>query len=381
MGLTLTNLIPDMVVAKQRISRELTGFIPASTINGGSERAAKGQTIRSVIVPVAAQGDRTPTMSPATPSFQAIGNDSFTIGNDKSIKIAWEGEDRRAMDMGAGYQTIYGQQLEQALRAHVNAIETLAAQRLNLAASRAYGTAGTTPFATSGDFTDATFAKKILLDNGSSEFGNSLVMNTSAGATMTGRQAAVNIAGTDSIQRQGILLPLAGLDLRQSAQVQDFVKGTGAAYTTSAAGFAVGATSIAIITGTGTVLAGDFVTFAGDTNKYVVATGVAAPGTIVLAAPGLRIAIPAAATALTVGGSSARNIVFNRAACEIVCRAPVMPNGDSDQAKDSRIITDERSGLSFDVRLYEGYGMAFIDVVCVYDVKVWDTKSVGILLG
>ena len=386
--LTLTGLIPDMIVAKSIISRELVGFIPGTTINGGSERAAKGQTIKSVIVPVATQGDRTASMTMPTPSGQTITGDSFSINNDKSIKIAWEGEDVRAADMGAGYSTIYGQQLEQALRTHVNAIETLTAQRLMLASSRAYGTPGTTPFATAGDFTDSTFTKKILLDNGMPDNQNSLVMNTAAGATLTGKQAAANIAGTDTIQRQGIILPLSGLDLRQSAQVQDFTAGAMASATVNNTGYAAGATVLTLATaGTGLVAAGDVLTFAGDTNKYVIASVVfaganpAAGDTITIQDPGLRVAMSTATKAITVVGSSARNIAFNRSSVEVVCRAPVMPNGERDAAVDSRLVVDERSGLAFDVRLYEGYGAAFIDVVCVYDVKVWNPKGVATLLG
>lgn len=79
---------------------------------------------------------------------------------------------------------------------------------------------------------------------------------------------------------------------------------TAAGYTSDATGYAIGTTSIPLITGTGTVVAGDMVTFAGDANKYPVATGIAAPGTIVLAAPGLRVALPAAATALSIVPSS-----------------------------------------------------------------------------
>jgi hypothetical protein len=386
--LTLTGLIPDMIVAKSIISRELVGFIPGTTINGGSERAAKGQTIKSVIVPVATQGDRTASMTMPTPSGQTITGDSFSINNDKSIKIAWEGEDVRAADMGAGYSTIYGQQLEQALRTHVNAIETLTAQRLMLASSRAYGTPGTTPFATAGDFTDSTFTKKILLDNGMPDNQNSLVMNTAAGATLTGKQASANIAGTDTIQRQGIILPLSGLDLRQSAQVQDFTAGAMASATVNNTGYAAGATVLTLAAaGTGLVVAGDIVTFAGDTNKYVIASVVfaganpAAGDTITIQDPGLRVAMSTATKAITVVGSSARNIAFNRSSVEVVCRAPVMPNGERDAAVDSRLVVDERSGLAFDVRLYEGYGAAFIDVVCVYDVKVWNPKGVATLLG
>lgn len=79
------------------------------------------------------------------------------------------------------------------------------------------------------------------------------------------------------------------------------IKGTGTSYTTTTAGFAVGTTSIPLTAGSGTVVAGDSVTFAGDTTVYVVKTGVEAPGTIELNAPGLVKAIPAAATAMTIG--------------------------------------------------------------------------------
>ncbi|MET3131393.1 MSHA biogenesis protein MshQ [Oxalobacteraceae bacterium GrIS 1.11] len=74
---------------------------------------------------------------------------------------------------------------------------------------------------------------------------------------------------------------------------------TGRFYSSDAAGYAAGATSINV-TGNGTVLAGDVVRFVGDSNKYVVATGIAAAGALTLAAPGLAQAIPNTATAMTV---------------------------------------------------------------------------------
>lgn len=77
-------------------------------------------------------------------------------------------------------------------------------------------------------------------------------------------------------------------------------KGTGTLYTTTAAGFPLGATLIPLITGSGTVLAGDVVTFAGDTtHRYTVTAGVSAPGTITIT-PGLLQAIPTSATAMTI---------------------------------------------------------------------------------
>lgn len=75
---------------------------------------------------------------------------------------------------------------------------------------------------------------------------------------------------------------------------------TGAGYTSAATGFAIGTTSIPLITGTGAISAGDMIMFAGDTNQYNVTTGIVAPNTIVIGAPGLKVALPAAATAVSI---------------------------------------------------------------------------------
>ena len=109
-------------------------------------------------------------------------------------------------------------------------------------------------------------------------------------------------------------------------------------------------------------MAGDYITFAGDTNKYLVVTGdadVSGGGTVVLAAPGLRVAIPASTTAITVvepsgGGATTRAVGFSPNALVLVTRAPALPV-EGDAAMDSMMITDPRSGLTFEVRLYAGY--------------------------
>jgi len=381
----LTSLAADIYKSADRVAREQIGFITAVTINGdGSERAAIGDTVRSHFTRSATAGNRNVSMVISQGTDQTVDNKTVTITKDRSVEIPWAGEEIKHVNNGSGFQTIYGDQIAQAMRTLSNEMELDLFNAAYLGASRGYGTAGTTPFATAGDFTDASFVQKILVDNGGPQFGNQLLLNTTAGATITGRQASVNVAGTDSMQRQGILLPLSGLDIRQSAQVGTVVKGTGASYTTSAAGFAVGATSITIITGTGTVLAGDLVTFAGDTNKYVVATGVAAAGTIVLAAPGLLIAIPAAATALTIVANSARNICFARSAIELVARAPALPmigGSARDAAIDRMTVVDPMSGIPYDVAVYLGQGKAMIQVAAAWGTKVWKTENVAILLG
>jgi hypothetical protein len=156
-------------------------------------------------------------------------------------------------------------------------------------------------------------------------------------------------------------------------------KGTGASYVTSGS-TAVGTTDIALVTGTGTVLAGDVVTFAADANnKYVVNTGVAAPGTISLGTPGARVTI-ATANALTVGNNFTPNVALHKSALELAIRPPAEPAG-GDAADDKMIVVDPWSGLAFEIASYKGYMKRMIEVRCLYQWKAWKPDAIALLLG
>jgi hypothetical protein len=384
---TITGLVPDIYEALDVVSRELTGFIPAVTMSASAQRAALNQTIRVDVEPASGAGSTiTPAMTIPEPTEETSGYTDIVITNAKAYEFGFIGEHQKGLNTGPGYGNVRASKIAQRIRRLVNDVETdLAA--LHATTSRAYGTAGATPFATAADFTDASFTKKILLDNGSPEFDNHLIMNTTAGATLTGKQAAANVAGTDSIQRQGILLPLAGLDLRQSAQVVDFTKGAMASATTTAAALTVGQTVIPLATaGTGVVAAGDIITIANDTNKYVI-TAVSFAGanpasgdTITIGAPGIRVAQTSAAYAITVVASSARNMVFNRSAIVLAARAPARPE-EGDMAEDVMMVTDTRSGLTFEFSMYKGYRKVRYEVALAWGVKNIKPEHTAILLG
>lgn len=379
MANTLTNLIPDLYNSLDIVSRELVGLIPAVTTDMTFERAAVGQNVRSPVAPVSAATDITPGVIPPDDGDQAIGNVNMTITKAKRVPVRWNGEQQRGVDNnGPGRSALMVNQFAQAMRTLTNLVEVdLAA--LYVSASRAYGTAGTTPFGTAGDFTDASNVLKILKDNGAPVGDAQLVIDTVAGAKMLGLQSRYDVAGDTIMQNQGILIEKAGLKLRESAQINTPAIGTGASYTTNTAGYAVGATAITVITGTGTVLAGDLVTFAGDTNKYVVASALSG-GVVTLAAPGLRQAIPTSATAMTVVGKATRNMCFARTAIALATRAPAVPT-EGDLAVDATIITDPRSGLSFEVRQYMQYRQVQYEVGLAWGVAAVKPEHMALLLG
>lgn len=381
---TLTRLIPDLYAALDVVSRELVGFIPSVFRNANAERAAVGQAVVYHVAPSMGMFDVTPAMNTPEPADVTVGNGTITITKSKGVEFGWTGEEQRGLNTGAGYLSVQGDLFAQGLRTLVNAIEVDLAVEANLKASRAWGTAGTTPFAS--DVGASAQIRKILDDNGAPGSDRSLVGDTSMGAALRTLQnlTRVNEAGTSMGLRDGELLNLNGLSIKESAGVQRHTAGTGASSTTTAAGFAIGATTIALASaGTGTILAGDVITFAGDANKYVVATGdadVLNGGSIVLAAPGLRQAIPAAATAITVVGTHVSNIGFSRNALHLVCRAPALPQ-EGDAAIDRLQITDPRSGMVFEIAIYAGYRKIRAEVVAAWGVKAVKPEHMAILLG
>jgi len=384
MANTLTSILPTIYEGLDVVSRELVGFIPAVTRNSSAARAAKDQNITYPIVPAITAEDVTPGNTPADSGDQTIGSATMTISKSRVAPVRWTGEEQQALGNGDKAQgsNIMRDQFAQAFRTLCNEVESDLGL-LYKGASRAYGTAGTAPFGTASDFTDFSNIIKILDDNGAPKTDRHIVLGTAAMVNLRGKQSGlfkVNEAGSAELLRQGMVTQIMGFGIHDSAQIKTHTKGTGASYTTNAAGYAVGATSITLITGTGTVLAGDVVTFAGDTNKYVVATGVAAPGTIVLAAPGLLVAIPTAATALTVGNSSADNMAFSRNALHLVTRHPAMPDG-GDDADDVATITDPVSGLSFQLAVYRQYRRIKYEIGLAWGVKAVKAEHSAILLG
>lgn len=378
MANTLTGLTPTIYEALDVVSRELMGAIGASTRNTSAERAALNQTIMVPVAPPVTAADNTPAVTAPNTGDQTVGNITLTIDKSKHVPIRWNGEEQRGLINAGSYGALLRNQFVQAFRTLGNLVEIDLVAKAQLGASRAYGTAGTTPFGTAGDLSDIAQIRKILNDNGSPQTDLQLVMSTAAMANIRGKQNVlfkVNEAGTDELLREGNIGRLEGFAIRETGQASLFTKGTGASYTTNTAGYAVGATAITLITGTGTVLAGDVVTFAGDTNKYVVAAGVAAPGVITLAAPGLLQAIPASATAMTIGGNYTPNLAFSKSALQLITRAPAMPIGPDgkpmDMADDTMLVTDPVSGVTFEVALYRQFLQA------TYHVRLaWGTANV-----
>ena len=169
MANVLTSLAADIYKAADTVGRELVGIIPSVTINAGAEAVAIGDVIRSAFTRTAAVDTITPSMVIPEGIDQTVDNKTMTLDQTASVKIPWTGEDIKHVNNGAGYTSIYGDQIAQAMRAITNQIEAYAWNLAYKGASRAFGTAGTTPFAS--NFNEVAELRQILIDNGCPDDG------------------------------------------------------------------------------------------------------------------------------------------------------------------------------------------------------------------
>ena len=382
------SMILQATTAVDVVSRELTGFIPAVTRDSSVERAAIGQTVYSHVAPAVAAGNITVGVTPPDDGDQTIGTIGMAVTKARRVPIRYAGEETIALNNnGTGQQSIFQDQVQQAIRTLVNEVEYDLAVAASAGASRAVGTAGTTPFGTAGDFTAASLARKVLVDNGAPVSNMQLVLDTAAGANLRGKQSTYINNGTDSILRQGVLLDINGMMIRESGQVITPTAGAMASATTTAAALTVGQTVLPLATaGTGVVAAGDIITIANDTNQYVVASvsfagaNPASGDSITIGGNGIRKAQASAARAITVVATAARNVAFSQSAIIVAQRLPALPAG-GDSAVERTTITDPRSGLTFEMAMYAQYRQMQVEISHAYGVKVVKADHVALLLG
>ena len=384
MSNTLTNLIPTLYAAKDIVLRELTGFIPAVTLDASGEQAAKDQTIRYPVVPALSATAITPAATGPDPAATTQGSDTMSISKVYSSTFFWEAEEQKGL--GNLYDVILRDQFAQAMRTLVNAVEADLAG-LYVSASRAYGTAGTTPFDATNKLAFMAQLHKILADNGAPLSDLQLVINTTAGVALRSltEMWQAHTAGSDALLRRGTLLDLMGFQVRESAQVKAHTKGTASGYLVDlTAGYAAGSTAVHVDTGTGTIKAGDILTntkTSRDTNKYVVATGCTGDNDqdIVLAKPGNLIDW-VNNDPVAVGANYTANLAFSRSAIHLMMRVPAMPEG-GDAADDVTVITDPETGISFQVAMYRQRRRVAYEVGLAWGVKAVKPEAIAILLG
>ena len=387
MANTLTALAPVFYSAAREVANEPVGALSSINLNFDDKGVAKGDSIYVPVAPVAAEGDYAPAMTTTAGTDKIADSIAVTIDYSKSTTWHLDGEQQRSLANGQSDKDWARQLVAQGMRTLRNAAEVRLCSAIYKGASRATGTAATTPFATS--LNEIADLQKILLDNGAPMADPYLIINTSAlnNAQKLSIVQSADKAGSDQERRQGVLAKQFGFSVKASAGIASHTKGTMTGEDCTAIE-PVGETSIAVDGGTaGTILAGDIMTrgveggSSADANKYVVysggtATGVGSSGYFTLAKPGVLIAT-AVTDEWTIGGSYTANIAFERNAIVGVMRPPLIP--DSPLIKQLKI-SDDR-GLTYLLCEIVGDGMITWRLHLCYGFKVINPEFIAILLG
>lgn len=376
MANTLTAIAPTLYSAAKEVAAEPFGIVSAINANFDDKGVAKGDSVKVPVAPTRSASDFTPSNTTST------GTDATATSVDvqitKSRKVSWNltGEQIRSLENASVNQDWVRQLVAQGMRTLRNECEADAYAAARVGASRAYGTAGTTPFAS--DLSALTNARKILQDNGAPLADLQFVGDTAAGLNLRNLGVIQNAyqAGSDAERRSGVLGRQFGFAINESAAVSSVTAGTGASYQTNlVAGYAIGDTSIALDTGSGTVLAGDVVTFTGDTNKYVVNTALSA-GSMAIGSPGLRKTL-ADNVAMTVGSAFTANLAFERSAIVGIMRPPLIPTNPTIR---QMAVSDDK-GMTYLMLEIDQYGQRSWELHLAWGFKVVNGEFVAIVLG
>ena len=383
--ISLTGLTEILYVARDQVVAEPTAFAQGVITNGGTDGiSANGTVISMRSTEPTLETSYTPSMVVPDAADIVTSTESLNLNSFVGSSIPLKGEQFLQLSNTVGAETALQQLYAQAIRKMRNQIEIDIATAAYRGSSRAVGLAGTTPFIT--NFNAINDLRQVLEDNGCpmADGDISLAISTGAGTNLRNLTplTRVNEAGSDATLRRGELLNIGGMSIRTSAGIRLHVKGTGSGYVVNQTGLVTNSTSVILGTGTGTILPGDIVTFAsgaGSGFNYVVRTGLAAPGTMVLNQPGLRGAI-ANANSITVSNGYTANVGFHKSAIELAMRPPAQPPG-GDAGQEIATLYDDKTGLSFSARLYKGYGVNEIKIMAFYGIKVWKPEFVATLMG
>ena len=377
----LTGLIPILYAALQVISRELVGFIPATSRNMTAESAALNQIIRVPVTPSSSNQDITPGTPPTNGGTDFDYVDMAITKNKIAKPITWNGDEQ--ISVGNQLNQMMINQYAQAMRGLVNEVERdvcFEGAVGAIMAGNVYGTAGTTPFAS--NLTDLAQVKKMQDDLGTPLGDRHLIINTATGAALRSLQQLTSVAhsGETDMLRRGVLNDLMGYAIRESGGFLPVDPGTQTTLVLSAAA-PVGASAIAVNALTGTLNIGAVILIAG--KYYTLSAPAIAGATTLNILPKITETIASGTTA-TVLSAYIPNVAFSRDYIYLATRQPALPqqaSGAGGTLLDKIAITDPVSGLTFQVCLFDRYRQVAIEIGLAWGVKAVNRRHGLLLLG
>jgi hypothetical protein len=379
MSNTLTNLQPTLYSAAQEVSNTPFGIVSAISANFDDKGVAIGDKVTVPVAPVRASGNYSPTMNLNNGS---TGADAIAAKVDVEITankyVSWHltGEQEKSLANGGTDKEWFRQLVAQGMRQLRNDAEADAYAAVKVGASRAIGTAGTTPFATGID--EIADLRKLLRYNGAPMVDPQLIMSGDAAANYmkTSIYQLAYSAGSDADRRAGVFGRQYGFTLRDSAGITLHDSSSAANYATNG-GESAKAVSITVGTGTDAINAGDVFSLADRTGElYVVSTAQTGAGELLINRPGL-IGATATAQALTFTADYTPCLAFERSAVVGVMRPPYIP---ANPAIEQMTVSDQ-FGMTYLLCRVVGDGVVTWRLHLAYGFKVVQPEHVVLLLG
>lgn len=381
MSNVLTALTPVLFSVAQEVAAEPFGAVDSVNAQFGDQGVAIGDKVTVPVAPTRAAADYTPAMTTTAGTAATAAKVDVEITKNRAVSWNLTGEQIRSLQNGGNFEEWVRQLIAQGMRALRNECETDLCSVIYKGASRAVGTAGTAPFASTLDA--LVDARKVLRDNGAPLADAQLVVDTVASTKLLKLGVLQNAyqAGSDTERRSGRFLPQFGFRINESAGIALHTKGAGTGYDVDlTAGYGIGASTIHLDGGTVNttgIKAGDVVTFAGDTNNYIVKTGTTeVEADIVLNNPGLRATL-ADAVEMTIGNNYTANLAFERDAVVAVMRPPLIPANPVIQ---QRTISDDR-GMTYLLAQIAGDGMITWRLHLAWGFAVVQPEFVAVVMG
>lgn len=372
---TISELAPTLFSAAQEVSAEPFGIVDGIFVDFDNKGVAKGDKVSVPVSPVSEADDFTPGNT--TPDGEARTEGKVEVEISKSRKskpVSLSGEQIRSLENGGNYQEWVRQWAAQSMRVLRNEMERDAAVAIKVGASRAIGTAGTTPFAS--DLSGLTAVRKILRDNGAPMADLQLGIDSSAELNLMnlGIVQQAYAAGTSEERRRGILLPQLGFNIRTSSGITEHTAG---AFTSgNATVAAIGDLEASITNSAGDFLAGDVVEIADIPGKYVLnAIGDATANKIFINRPGFKAA--GSTKALTLSTDYVPNLAFERNAVVGIVRPPLMPENPTIRT----LPISDQFGLTYLFVEIRQYGQITWEIHSAWGFKVVQPEHVAILQG
>ena len=374
---TLTALAPVLFSAAQNVSAEPAGILDAINATWDDKGVAKGDSVKVPYAPVQETIDFAPTNVSPAGEDQTAGAVSVKITQSKKTKpMVLTGEQIRSLENGGNYQEWVRQWAEQSMRSLRNLAEADAANYIKIGASRAVGTAGTTPFATDLDL--IVDVKQVLRDNGCPFSDPQLVINSAAAAKLQklGIYQQAYAAGSDEERRSGLYKPQFGFQLRDSAGMSLHDSGAASSYVTNGGELAK-AIALTVKTGSTAINAGDVFSLEDRPGEYyVVSNALTGAGELLINRPGL-IGATADAQALTFTADYTPSLAFERSAVVGIMRPPLIPANPTIK----QMVISDKFGHSYLMLEIAQYGQVIWEMHLAYGFKVVQPEHVALILG